>query len=107
MNATKEPTSHTPGPLIDNHSHVDDSRGVPLFRTTRTFDDLNPLDFRLAAAAPDLLAACQLALKRIVQLDPDFYEDSPTYNALRAAVAKATATDEQLERIEVSREPME
>ena len=47
--------SHTPGPWHFCGNHVDDAHGMPLCRTTRSFEDLNPLDFRLIATAPELL----------------------------------------------------
>jgi hypothetical protein len=46
---------HTKGPWINCHSHVDDSSGWPLVRSTCDFERLNPYDFALIAAAPDML----------------------------------------------------
>ncbi len=82
-------TSHTDGPWINCHSHVDDSRGVTLCKSTRSFEELNPLDFKLMAAAPELLEAA----KRMVrdQNRPVFSMDfGGSVKALEAAIKKAT-----------------
>lgn len=50
---------HSKGPWISCNDHVDDSNGVPIFRSTRSFADLNCADFHLAASAPMLLTACE------------------------------------------------
>ena len=51
--------THSKGPWINCHDHVDDADGVMLFRNTRRFEDLNSLDFALAGAAPELLKALE------------------------------------------------
>lgn len=79
---------HTPGPWINCNNHVDDASGLTLFRSTRTFDDLNPFDFRLAAAAPDLLAACKNLLALSIPADICGH---PMVKEARRAIANAQA----------------
>jgi hypothetical protein len=52
-------TEYSPAPWINCNTHVDDALGRTIMRSTVTFDELLPADFALAAAAPDLLAACE------------------------------------------------
>ena len=55
----------TPGPWICCGNHVDDSRGLPLIRDARKFDEINGADHRLIAAAPELYRECQNAKARL------------------------------------------
>lgn len=87
---------HTPGPWISCNNHIDDSRGVTLARSTRGFQELNPLDFRLMAAAPELLEALAFLLKECNQHIPEDCECPKVMDAAnlaRAAIAKATGGD--------------
>uniref|UniRef100_A0A6M3Y5G2 Uncharacterized protein n=1 Tax=viral metagenome TaxID=1070528 RepID=A0A6M3Y5G2_9ZZZZ len=84
--------NHTPGPWIFCGDHVDDSMGITLFRNTRTFENLNPLDIRLAAAAPDLLEACERVLRAEEwAVTEDRLDSAERVAILRAAIAKAQA----------------
>jgi|LakMenEpi03Aug12_release.lakeMendotaPanAssembly.Ray.scaffolds.fasta_scaffold55407_4 hypothetical protein len=81
---------HTPGPWINCHTHVDDSRGLPLVvAATRDFDRINCSDFALIAAAPELLAAleeCVIVLESLAETGTAL----PRMHAeARAAIAKA------------------
>ena len=89
----KTKTQHTPGPWINCNNHVDDSNGVPLVRSCRDFERLNPADFRLIAAAPELLAALRGALNVMENASFDFQPHESIRLAgiedARAAIAKA------------------
>lgn len=77
------PAKHTPGPWIFCGTHVDDSRGLPLVRSShRDFDKINCADFHLIAAAPELLEALRYA-RRFV--DPENCDVA----FIDAAIAKA------------------
>lgn len=81
---------HSPAPWISCGNHVDDSRGITLFRSTRTFDDVNPYDFHLAAEAPELLECCK-ALLEMAQLVSDGMGETWRDRIARASAAIAKA----------------
>jgi hypothetical protein len=92
-----ETAKHTPGPWIFCGSHVDDYLGLPLVRSATSFENLNPLDLRLIAAAPDLLTACEHLIEEGFETisandvgSPYFWADLESIAKVRAAIARAT-----------------
>ena len=86
---------HTPGPWIikdgdwlqSERGPIVDGRYFSICVTT-----VSEADRALILAAPDLLAACERALNFIGNTEDEFGENLPSGDALRAAIAKATAT---------------
>ena len=81
----------TPGPWICCGNHVDDSRGLPLIRDARKFDEINGADHRLIAAAPELYEALD-TLTLVVGLTPAAGNKAALQEAVdiaRAAIKKA------------------
>ena len=78
---------HSPSPWIFCGNHVDDANGITILKAFRRFEKMNPLDVRLASAAPELLEACKTAMRhgRVGGILPE----SPVGLILTAAIAKA------------------
>lgn len=96
-------SKHTPGPWAireHNYGDVNGAHGVfgpdsPLPIVNCVYgDDLSQSDANanLIAAAPELLAACQMAVSRPENITPAqlMQLSADTRDALRAAIAKAT-----------------
>lgn len=77
---------HTKGDWIFCNTHVDDSRGVLLFRSCRDFDKVNPYDFKLAATAPKLLRVCT----ELVQHAEKLGRQSSVYDIAKEVIEEAT-----------------
>lgn len=84
---------HTPGPWYDHGKYVDalnpddEDEGITIADDIRT-----PADAALIAAAPDLLAACSLAVEALESLRSDGVtgmEDDDAAAACSAAMKKA------------------
>lgn len=100
--------SHTPGPWAigaPNCNHDNQTVGIESDEWTvaDVFGDVGGLmehrdaNARLIAAAPDLLAACEAAYARMLQLPHAFFRahSQPELCDLLQAIAKATGRDEQ------------
>lgn len=82
-------SAHTPGPWHDDgyriyapSDHIDKRNGRVIVEYKHTAD-FNMADARLIAAAPDLLAACELALGAFER------NDAIDWSELEYAIAKA------------------
>jgi len=84
--------SHTPGPWYAEADDENESSFVwnreALPRKAVAHDIFNPADACLIAAAPDLLAACELAVAEMTETWPDGDWQS-NFDTIRAAIAKA------------------
>jgi hypothetical protein len=83
-------TKHSPGPWIFCGNHVDDAMGLTILRAHCSFDEMNPYDVRLAAAAPELLEACRVIMREIESIDGAADPCVRLWSdVVRAAIAKA------------------
>ncbi len=95
-------SKHTPGPWIFSSGAVDDSNGLSLLKSARSFDRTNYRDLHLAAAAPELLEACKAAEQALADCqrerwvgarnrkgDPTLLRVKSSRELIRAAIAKA------------------
>lgn len=84
-------SKHTPGPWIFSSGAVDDSNGMSLLKSARSFDRTNYRDLHLAAAAPELLEQLQAILTRLDMEPVDSqFPCSAMREDIRTAIAKAT-----------------
>lgn len=77
-------SKHSPGPWISLNDHVDDRNGLTLFRKFQSV--CNPLDFHLAATAPELLEQLQ---SLVLKAEEAGWHESETEEA-REVIRKAT-----------------
>lgn len=76
----------SPGPWINCGNHVDNAEGLTILRSFGGFDRLNTYDIRLAATAPELLAALRAIVafdERPIDLPAELFQEA------RRVVAKA------------------
>ena len=88
---------HSSSPWIFCGNHVDDSMGRTICKSVRSFQFLNPLDFHLMAAAPDLLKALDRMIETHGMHGPcsqhGCRDCRTAYDKAKAAIVKATGKD--------------
>ena len=82
---------HTPGPWrhLDQGQVVNDTNTMIAFATNHGGDEAGIANALLIAAAPDLLAACEIALANCSGRPPNEQELRAVVQATQTAIAKA------------------
>lgn len=92
-------STHTPGPWTATKGRTQWNVRAPnlhmtLLDTRHGHPELKKANAMLAAAAPDLLAACEAGLQELQTLAHSFglenFDSNPAVKQLRSAIAKAT-----------------